>query len=136
MDGGKKKPIKIKKKYLDDEINNNNSNNFIEKENTTDVLESLMNLEQFKTKPKKKKNKEFDERIEFDILNDDEYTFRNKVVLYLQKMSSDIDELKLDVEGTYCTLSEFNRAVTKIESSIYDLSMGMDDLSSRIDDLD
>lgn len=119
-----KKQVRIRRKgdSSDEEPNTNNQQ---------DIMQSLMSANQFegKSKTKKKKEKKIKEKdVHIDIEEDDTDTVLEKVVLTLKQIKGELAELRTHVEGSYCTNVEFNRYSDKIDQSIADLTIRVENI--------
>lgn len=94
------------------------------------IMQSLMSANQFddKSKTKKKKERKIKEKDVHIDLEDDTYTVLEKVVLTLKEMKDELVELRSHVESSYCTNAEFNRYSDKIDQSIADLTMRVENM--------
>lgn len=97
-------------------------------DDTESNLDSLLSTNHFKKSLKKAETKIKKQDIEIDLDNDSQEEVIRKLVLTVKSLKSEIDELKIYVDGTFCTNAVHNRSVEELETKINILSESVDNI--------
>lgn len=97
-------------------------------DDTESNLDSLLSTNHFKKPLKKTETKIKKSDIEIDLDNDSQEEVIRKLVLTVKSLKSEIDELKIYVDGTFCTSAVHNRSVEELETKINVLSESVDNI--------
>lgn len=97
--------------------------------NSQDILESLLDFDQFSDAQIITKDKPVVKNLDNIGINPDtdkpEEIIR-KLIGVVKKLNSELQELKIHAEGTYCTSTEFNRTTMTMDTRIDELTQRLD----------
>jgi chromatin segregation and condensation protein Rec8/ScpA/Scc1 (kleisin family) len=134
----KTKTAKKPKEQTDNKKNDNVEDNMAKKKidkkkktvNSCNVMETLLATNQFEQPVKKKQTVEIikSKDIEIDIVNDTQEEIIRKLVLSVQKIKREFAEYRQYVEGTYCTMAEYNRMTNDVDNRVNELTTRVNDL--------
>ncbi len=97
-----------------------------------DVMESMLDLDQFNDVPVKQKHVSMDNPLDpiFDseknLETDKPEEIIKKMMSVIKKLNEELHEFKIHAEETYCTSTEFNRTSITTDARIDDLVQRLD----------
>lgn len=92
-----------------------------------DSMEKLLNNSQFTVLPKSKHESKHESKTkEININNDSQEEIIKKLIITIDNLKNELKEYKNYVEGTYCTISVFNREIDNIDKRIDDIQSSLE----------
>lgn len=91
-----------------------------------DAFESLLNMSQFNLPKKQSPVVPKEKDIVIDMDHDSQEEIIRKLVLTVQKLKTELNEYKNYVDGTYCTISVFNRSIDDFNNELNNRISGSD----------
>ena len=88
-----------------------------------DSMEKLLNNSQFTVLSK---NKTEIKKKEINIKNESQEEIIKKLILKIDNLENELKEYKNHVEGTYCTISVFNREIDNIDKRLDDIQSNIE----------